>query len=59
MSSRVYLSIRYFTIKTKEAVCIEYNEFLFQHEYLHEGRGAVRREKETRYIQYGQLLLFQ
>ena len=36
---------------------------VFPHEYSGEGRGGLqmstRAEKETRYIQYGQILLFQ
>jgi hypothetical protein len=48
MSSRVYFkSIRYIAIKTKKEVCIEYNEFLFQHKYLRGGRGAVRSGKRN------------
>ena len=33
-------SIGYSTIETKEAARIEYNGFLFPHEYSGEGRGA-------------------
>jgi hypothetical protein len=46
------------TIATKEATRIGYNGFLFPHEYSGEGRGT-NAEKETRYIQYGKILLFQ
>jgi hypothetical protein len=53
-------------IETKEAARIGYNGFLFPHEYSGEGQGEVlglhlstHAEKETRYIQYGQILLFQ
>ena len=52
------LSIGYSTIETKEVARIGYNGFLFPHEYSDEGRGA-NAEKETRCIQYGQILLFQ
>ena len=52
------LSIRYSTIETKEAARIENNGFLFPHSYSAEGL-SMNAEKETRYIQYGQILLFQ
>jgi hypothetical protein len=54
-------------IETKEFARIEYNVFLFPHSYSGDGLGATHlglhlsthAEKETRYIQYGPLLLFQ
>jgi hypothetical protein len=52
-------------IETKEFARIGYNGFLFPHEYSGEGltgfffRMSSHAEKETRYIQYGPLLLFQ
>ena len=45
-------SITYSTIEAKEATSIGYNWFLFF--YL-----SMKAEKETCYIQYGQLFLFQ
>ena len=63
----VYICIRYSTIDTKEADRNGYSWFLFPHEYSGDGRGAQHQgrhlstnaEKETRYIQYGQIRLFQ
>jgi hypothetical protein len=55
----ISVQVRYITIETKEFARIGYNGFLFQHEYLGDGLGATHAEKETRYIQYGPLLLFQ
>ena len=53
-----YVWIRYSTIKKRR-----YNGFLFPHSYSGEERGAwhlsTNTEKETRFIQYGKLLLFQ
>jgi hypothetical protein len=63
----LWICIRYSIIETKEAARIGYNEFLFPDEYPGDGLGATHlglhlsthAEKETRYIQYGQLILFQ
>jgi hypothetical protein len=52
---------------TKEFARIGYNGFLFPHSYSGDGLGATHlglhlstyAEKETHYIQYGPLLLFQ
>jgi hypothetical protein len=46
----------YITIEIKEVTHIGYNGFLFPHLYTDEGQGA---EKETCYIKYRPLLLFQ
>jgi hypothetical protein len=46
-------------IETKEAARNGYNGFLFPHEYSGEGRVFTHAEKETRYIQYGKIHLFQ
>jgi len=62
----IIVQVRYITIETKEAARIEYNRFLFPHEYSGEGRGAkhqglhlsINAEKETRYIQFQQLFCF-
>ena len=66
-SDTIILQVRYIIIETKEFARIEYNGFLFPHSYSGDGLGAThlglhpstRAEKETRYIQYGPLLLFQ
>ena len=63
----MYLCIGYIIIETKEASRIGNNGFLFPHDHSGEGRGAYHQyrhlsthaEKETRNIQYGQILLFQ
>jgi hypothetical protein len=63
----IRLCIGYSTIETKEAGRIGYNGFLFPHSYSGDGFGATHlglhlstyAEKETHYIQYGPLLLFQ
>jgi hypothetical protein len=48
----------YCSTETKEVACIGYYRFLFPHG--HQGRHqSMNAENETRYIQYGQLLLFQ
>ena len=69
LSAPRYIKTRigYSTIETKEAARIGYSRFLLQHEYSGEGRGtshqgrhpSTNAEKETCYIQYGQILLFQ
>jgi hypothetical protein len=52
----VVVQVRYIIIETKEVARIGYNGFLFPtHLGLHLSTHA---EKETRYIQYGPLLLF-
>jgi hypothetical protein len=61
------VQFRYIIIKAKEFARIGYNGFLFPHSYSVDGLGATHlglhlsthAEKETRYIQYGPLLLFQ
>jgi len=66
-NNTIIVQVRYSIIETKEAARIEYNGFLFPHSYSGDGLGAThldlhlstRAEKETRYIQYGPLLLFQ
>ena len=50
----MHLCIRYSTIETKEAVRIGYNRMSSQ-TFI----SVTRAEKATRYIQYGQLLLFE
>ena len=63
----IIVQVIYIIIETKEAAGIGYSGFLFPHEYSGEGRGtqhqgrqlSTNAEKETRYIQYGLLLLFQ
>jgi hypothetical protein len=64
LSILVYI---YIIIETKEFARIGYNGFLFPYSYSGDGLGATHlgvhlsthAEKETRYIQYGPLLLFQ
>ena len=60
-SLNVQICIRHSTIETKEAARIRYNGLLFPHLYSGDGRARIgtHAEKETRYIQYGQILLFQ
>ena len=59
------ICIIYSTIETKEVARNGYNGFPFPHEYWCEDRAPftlhlnTHAEKETRYIQYVQLLLFQ
>jgi hypothetical protein len=63
----IIVQVRYIIIETKEFARIGYNGFLFPHSYSGDGLGATHlglhpsthAEKETRYIQYGPLLLFQ
>jgi hypothetical protein len=58
--------LQHIIIETKEVALIGYNVF-FSHSYSGDGLGATHlglhlsthAEKETRYIQYGPLLLFQ
>jgi hypothetical protein len=60
----IIVQVRYIIIETKEIARIGYNWFLFLHSYSGNGIGATHlglhlsthAEKETRYIQYGQLL---
>ena len=62
----IIVQVQYITIVTKDVVSIGYNRFLFLHSYSGEGLGTTHlclhpstyEEKEIRYIQYGQLLLF-
>jgi hypothetical protein len=66
-NNTIIVQVRYIIIETKEVARIGYNGFLFPHEYSGNGIGATHlglhlsthAEKETRYIQYGPLLLFQ
>jgi hypothetical protein len=59
------VQVRCITIETKEVARVGYNVFLFPRSYSSEGLTATHLhlnthvEKETRYIQYGPLLLFQ
>ena len=39
-NNTIIVQIRYIIIETKEFACIEYNGFVFPHEYSGEGRGA-------------------
>jgi hypothetical protein len=63
----IIVQVRYIIIETKEFARIGYNGFLFPHLYSGDGLGAMHlglhpsthAEKETRYIRYGPLLLFQ
>jgi hypothetical protein len=66
-NNTIIVQVRYIIIETKEFARIGYNGFLFPHSYSGDGLGATHlglhpsthAEKETRYIQYGPLLLFQ
>ena len=50
------LQVRYIIVETGEFARVGCSEFLFPHSYSGDGLGAGG---ETRYIQYGPLLLFQ
>ena len=62
-----FFRIRTQVTETKEFARTGYNGFLFPHSHSGDGIGATHlglhlstnTEKETRYIQYGQILLFQ
>ena len=72
-NNTIIVQVRYIIIETKEFARIGYNGFLFPHSYsgdftrvfMRKKKPAPRpspeshAEKETRYIQYGPLLLFQ
>ena len=66
-NNTIIVQVRYIIIETKELARIGYNGLLFPHSYSGDGLGAMHlgfhlstyAEKETRYIQYGPLLLFQ
>jgi hypothetical protein len=66
-NNTIIVQVRYIIIETKEFARIGYNGFLFPHSYSGDGISATHlglhlsthAEKETRYIQYGPLLLFQ
>ena len=66
-NNTIIVQVRYIIIETKEFSRIGYNVFLFPHSYSGDGLGAMHlglhlsthAEKETRYIQYSPLLLFQ
>jgi len=59
------VQVRCITIETKEVGRVGYNVFPFPHSYSSEGLAATHlhlnthTERETRYIQYGPLHLFQ
>ena len=61
-----FIFINNIIIETKKFARIGYSRFLFPHSYSGDGLGATHlglhmstnAEKETRYIQYGPLLLF-
>ena len=55
-NNTIIVQVRYIIIETNEFSRIGYNVILFTHLGLHLSTHA---EKETRYIQYGPLLLFQ
>jgi hypothetical protein len=66
-NNTIIVQVRYIIIEKKEFASIGYNGFLFLHSYSGDGLGATHlglhlithAEKDTRYIQYGTLLLFQ
>ena len=63
-NNTIIVQVRYIIIETKEFARIGYNGFLFPHSYSGGGTHlglhlSTHTEKETCYIQYGLLLLFQ
>jgi hypothetical protein len=66
-NNTIIVQVRCIIIETEEFACIGYSGFLFPHSHSGDGLGAAHlglhqsthAEKETRYIQYGPLLLFQ
>ena len=66
-NNTIIVQVRYIIIETNEFSHIGYNRILFPHSYSGDSLGAMHlglhlsthAEKETHYIQYGPLLLFQ